>query len=271
MSFASKDALKTHYNEHHDVVDVGLELRMIALAAMATTDPFPRIGLQCPYSDCDQNRFFHSPEGVMDHLKRAHHDRLMEVMRQKPTLTTTLKAAQHVMASKDVPLVLDDHIIYCCPFTKNKECKTICFVTDAGALMQHLRSFHGLHRDDAQFIVNIIRFITLKPNWGRWRRVNYRERRQRRLEALLKYRGHVRKLFMKLYLRGYSKQFGEGIQSNTQGEGAESVFADSNLFWKFRNGDGIGIDEQVFEQVMDRTINTKYGHNNFPPDEPHGN
>lgn len=272
--FTSSKELESHHSDHHDV---GLELRMIILAAKASKEnPFPQIGLQCPYSDCDESRFFDSAQSVMSHLEQDHGPRLREVMRQHPTsIPTIIGAVKWVMTVHDVPLRFDDHVIYCCPFTKNKVCGSNCFVDDANLLMEHLRSFHAVHSDDAQFIVNVLRFIELKPVWRRWRRQIFRERRQRRLEAVLKYRGNVRRGFVKQYLAHYNRKYeghlGSAPSKERERDVAESerasVLMNRKLFLEFRDSDGVGIDEQVFEQVMARAIAAKYGHNDFLPDE----
>lgn len=243
------------------------------MAAKATSkDPFPRIGLQCPY--CGENQLFESTQSVMHHLEMDHAERLQEVIGQRQDLHLMEDAAKWVMMVHDVPLKFDDRLIYCCPFTKNKVCHTKCFVNNAKSLMEHLQSFHALHRDDAQFIINILRFIELKPVWGRWRKTHYRERRQRRLWALLKYRGAVRRGFVKKYVYQYNREY-EGrsqrvLECDGKRDGTGSVLMNEKLFSEFRNGDGIGIDQQVFEFVIHRAIVAKYGHNNFAPDEQDG-
>ena len=180
--FVNEDALKEHYLKYHEV---GSEFRLIALATFSTQRKFPRIGLQCPYINCDPSLFFDAPCDVIAHLQIEHNEDLKELMQspqaQAKRVSTLKEAAAFCMDLGKIPKQFDDKLIYCCPFAKNDICLQECHVDNAEGLVDHLESFHALHREDGQLIINILRFMELKPIWRDWSDQSYTDGMHKRV------------------------------------------------------------------------------------------
>merc|ERR1712228_847428 len=249
-----------HHLKYHEV---GLEFRLIAFATFSTQQKFPRIGLQCPYTNCDPLLFFDSPNDVISHLQLEHNEDLKELIAAK-NISTLDEAADFCMDLGKIPKQFDDKLIYCCPFAKNDICLQECHVDNAQGLIDHLESFHALHRDDGQLIINILRFMELKPIWRHWNDKTYTDGMHKRLEALLKYRGNVRKGFVRDYKVAYSRKYkGKKEQWDFRevvwDEWDEtmdnvSILNDKDVFWKNSN-----MDKEIFEQVINKAIAKKHG------------